>query len=271
MFGDIDGGTTGTSKGTSCASADVIFQPETPTVILLIDRSGSMDDAFDNGLDRWNSVRNALIDDQTGIVKLLETTVRFGLTMYTSFNGFQDGGACPDLLEIDPALNNYGPIRDLYSMTETGDDTPTAEAIRATTTKLAAFNDPGPKAIILATDGEPDRCDDPDAHDEATNQLSVDAVKDAYAQAISTYVISVGDEVGADHLQNLANAGIGVDSGATAYPANDATALLDAFRSIVRGVVSCDFKLNGSVTPGTEATGIVELDGMTLLYENPNA
>jgi len=250
--------------------ADVGFEQLVPTVILLIDKSGSMLDEFDQGVDRWDTLRSTLIDPTTGVVPQVADRVRLGLTTYTSDDGNR-GGACPQLIEIPPALDNAARITQEYLAIEIAnqeDDTPTADALAVVTDVLDRVQEPGAKAIVLATDGEPDTCADPDAHNDDSNQLSVQAVTAAFGKGITTHVISVGSDVGQQHLEDLARAGSG--GAGTPYRALNAQALVDAFEQIIRGVVTCDVRLNGTIQPGQEAAGIVELDGNRLTLGDPN-
>ncbi|HVU02485.1 MAG TPA: vWA domain-containing protein [Polyangiaceae bacterium] len=259
------------TDGAKCIDTTVGFEQLVPTVIVLVDRSGSMNDDFGNGKSRWENLRTTLVDPAVGILPRFDSKIRLGLTMYTSFDGSR-GGECPILVEVPPRANNVAEITRVYTQTEIAhqeDDTPTSESLRAVTTKLLAVKDVGPKAIVLATDGEPDTCADPDAHDAETNALSVAAVTDAFAAGITTSVISVGDEVGQQHLQDLANAGVG-GAGGKPYRALDADSLVQAFDEIIRGVVSCEFQLDGTVQTGRESSGTVLLDGKSLGYQDPD-
>jgi len=258
-------------QGEACVHADIGFEALVPTVILLVDRSGSMNDAFDQGLSRWESLRRALVDPTSGVLPAIASRARLGLTFYTSVDGNR-GGACPLLVEVPPAVDNGPELATKYLATEIGnqeDDTPTPESVRAVAEELAALPDPGPKAIVLATDGEPDTCDDPDAHDAATNALSVKAVRDALERGITTHVISVGNDVGQAHLEELARAGVGGASGKP-YRALDRAGLEEAFAEVLRGVVTCDVELDGEVQPGQEERGVVELDGNPLALGDPD-
>jgi hypothetical protein len=80
----------------------------------------------------------------------------------------------------------------------------------------------------------------------------------------TTYVISVGNEVGQDHLRAVANAGQGlavdVDTTNRFYLANNQAELATAFDTIVSGVRSCAFTLNGTVQADRAATSSVVLD-----------
>ena len=125
----------------------------------------------------------------------------------------------------------------------------------------------GPKSIILATDGEPDTCEDPNANDDdGSRAKSVAAVAAAREEGITTHVISVGDEISVAHLKALAVAGAGGDEDAEAYTALDTAALEGAFENIIGSVQTCDFTLQGSVEPEDAARGSVLLDGAPLEY-----
>jgi hypothetical protein len=209
----IDAGSDEVPDG--CVQDQVKVTSPIPTVIMLIDQSGSMNEQFGSG-NRWNVLRDALIDKSTGIISTLESNVRFGLALYTSENGFgSDSPAktCPIITEVAPALNNYAAIAAKYLANDWKDDTPTGESLDAAVKILDGVSADGPKVIVLATDGEPDTCADPDTGEQsvrdAARALSVSAVQNAFKKQITTYVISVGNEVGHDHLRAVANAGQG--------------------------------------------------------------
>lgn len=91
---------------------------------------------------------------------------------------------------------------------------------------------------------------------------------------IETYVISVGDEIGAGHLQHMANAGSGLaidgNQNAPYWVANDQSQLYDAFNTIINGVRDCVFTLDGNVVAGYEDQGVVVLDGDKLTKDSPD-
>ncbi|MCA9633202.1 MAG: VWA domain-containing protein [Myxococcales bacterium] len=268
--GGFGGGSTGGTGGSGCIDEDVKFEPQTPTVVLLVDQSGSMSEKF-AGTTRWNAVYDALFDMPSGVVFTLEDKVRFGLSLYTSHGGFK-GGECPILTEQSVALGNYNALEALYSASDPDGDTPTGESITAVAAELAQVTEPGDKAIVLATDGEPDNCTDADAHDASSQKISVDAATAAFGQGIRTYVIAVGSDISDAHLQDVANAGTGTTSGPDApfWKANDQAGLIDAFNTIIEGVRSCIFDLNGTVAMEAQSKGNVRLDGETLAQDDPN-
>lgn len=259
-------------ESAACGEAEITFERRIPYVVLLVDQSGSMTADFGNGT-RWQVLRDALLDSNTGIVRRLESEVRFGLALYTSHEGFS-GGACPIIKDVDAEFGNYDAIRTIYDAAQPDEDTPTGESILAVADSLSKIylNVPTPKVIVLATDGEPDTCEQPDPQNGQAESLA--AAQQAYQMGIETYVISVGDEVGDPHLQDMANAGVGQEVGgshnAEFWKALDQTQLYDAFDTVVNGVRDCVFVLDGNVVAGYENQGTVLLDGQPLTQDDPD-
>jgi hypothetical protein len=129
-----------------------------------------------------------------------------------------------------------------------------------------------PVVFVLATDGEPDTCED---GDDMVNgrRLSVEAVTNAYGADIQTYVISVGTGVSDAHLQDLANAGLGHSAGdpdAEFWVVTDTAGLEMAFDRIIGGIGSCDVVLDGTLDPDRACEGTVTLDGTPLPCDDPD-
>ena len=246
-----------------CTEVTVMVTPVIPTVVLQVDQSGSMTDDFD-GTPRWDALYQTLMEPG-GVVDALQSDVRFGLALYSSENG-NEGPTCPMLTEVPPALDNHAAIDAVYDAADPIDETPTGESLALVAEGLAMFAEPGPKAIVLATDGEPDTCATPNPQEGQPEVIS--AVQAAYADGIETFVISVGDEVGAPHLQEVANAGVGkpVDDPDPApyYIALDAAELVDAFDEIISGFISCELAIDGIVDLDQQCEGTVLLDGVEL-------
>jgi von Willebrand factor type A domain-containing protein len=260
--------------GSSCVKLDVKFDQVPPIVLLLIDQSSSMNDDFD-GESRWDTLRDTLLNRDSSLLSTLQSEVRFGMVLYSSRNGSTGDFACPLLEKVEIKLDNFDDMRRLLDGADPVDDTPTAESVVAVTEQLEAVTEPGEKFLILATDGEPDTCADPDAQNAASRanvakEASIAAVTAAFAKGITTRVISVGDEVGADHLKALAVAGSGGDQTAEAYTALNTTALEEAFSSIIGEARSCDFQLDGTVKAADAGRGTVTLDGEALVFGDAN-
>jgi hypothetical protein len=96
-------------------------------------------------------------------------------------------------------------------------------------------------------------------------------VQGAFQQGISTYIISVGDQISQQHLTELAGAGVGGSPDAQPYTANNTSELVAAFSQIIGGVRSCEFDLqNGTVDAAGAGQGTVLLDGEALGYGDEN-
>ncbi|HEY2405373.1 MAG TPA: vWA domain-containing protein [Polyangiaceae bacterium] len=216
----VDAGNDGPVDAGVCDQLNVDTTEIVPTVALLVDTSGSM---FQNPKPFWTPLYTALMDPTNGVVKQLEDKVRFGFTSYKGVSGM-----CPSLITVPYAINNYDAINAVYSTigaTYNGQkwDTPTGAALAQTATDLDAFQPvpPGPKFILLVTDGSPDTCDTPDP--QCGQDASIKAVQDAYAKNIKTIPLGIGDitdpaadgcdvnagRCGLNHLQDVANAGAG--------------------------------------------------------------
>ncbi len=252
--------TSGTD-GNECPSVTVSPMPRIPTVQLLIDQSGSMTQNF-GGTDRWSAVKTALIGG-SGVITTLQDQVVFGASLYTYAQGTD--AVCPRITRTpNRAINNGPAITSLLNANNPASDTPTGESIRKV---IEDFQQNPPSAssvpvILLATDGEPDRCADPDAHDAQSRQMSVDAAAAAYTAGIRTIVLSVGNDTGDDHLQAVANAGAGLPPAtgmAPFYKANNPAELSAALSSIITGILSCEFDLSGTVDVNRASEGFVIL------------
>ncbi len=255
----------------TCASVNVGATLATPNVVLIVDQSGSMGtNEFPpgSGVSRWDAVHGALLDNPGGLVFMLQDNVRFGLALY-----HEQSRMCPSLTLVPAELTNFTPIRTVYDGQAPGGGTPTGQSIEAILTRIDEIvtHPTEPTIFVLATDGEPDTCED--GNDEVRGRaLSVAAVQHAFSTGIETFVISVGVDVSNAHLQALANAGVGSPAGTDApfYVATDTAALSSALGMIVGGVVSCDVRLEGMIDPTAACTGEVRLGGRLLPCDDPN-
>jgi hypothetical protein len=261
---------TGEGEGMTCDLFSLDLTPQTPTIVLLVDQSESMTAAFDT-TDRWTAIRDTLLDPMNGVVTTLQDEVRFGLSLYSSNDGHM-GGTCPILTETPPALDNLPAIQMVFD--DSGGplgDTPTGESLALVAAALAMDQAPGDKYVVLATDGEPDTCAMPDP--QMGQPESVMAAQEAFAQGIETFVISVGEEISEMHLQDLANAGAGVQAGdpdAPFYMALDQQALLDAFTEIVQGVRDCQIDLVDPIFPDKANLCTVLVNMEEVPFDDPN-
>jgi len=247
-----------TGPDMNCPSVNVSAMPKQPSVLFLIDRSGSMNTNF-GGVSRYQAVRDALVGTG-GVVTELEASVFFGASLYYEAN------PCPGYTSIPRAKNNRGAIAGLFSQ-GTGGNTPTPLAIDTAVADFTANPPPAdsPPIIVLATDGEPNTCGN---SGNDTRPQSVAAAAAAKAAGYPLYILSVGNDVSNAHLQDMANAGQGVMAGqpdATYYRGNNPAELKAAFDAIIGGVLSCDLQLTEMVDPvSANMSGQVTVNGMVV-------
>lgn len=284
--------------------------------MVLVDNSSSM---FEPRETLWDLLYKSLMDPTEGVLKPLESKVRFG---FASFKGFdlgvpEEDPACAEIRQVPYALDNYQAIDELYRQLGTEWtpsarwETPTGHAINRVVAELDAYlaDPPGPKHIVLVTDGNPNTCQV--ANPQCGQDLAIKAVQDARTKGITTWVVGIGTIIGndpgcqpvwgrcgPDHLQDLANAGQGLDvilppeqyiwqncadrygrvlqasysltpGMAPFFSATNASQLESALRGLLTGVVSCSVDMNALVT-GNEALGKVTLAGEEVLLGDPN-
>lgn len=273
---DPDGTTevaSGGNTGIDCPQLEEVLEPQIPTFQLVIDQSGSMDQVFDGTATRWDAVESTLVGPD-GVVTTLQSDIRFGASFYTNSTM---GGSCPAVQTLPPALDIAADLTDLFAMLGPDGDTPTGESIEQITGDLLNDMWDGDKVMVLATDGEPDTCAVPEPapgpETDMARAVAVDAVAAAYAAGISTFVISVGPEIADEHLQDLANAGQGVQAGgpnAEFYVANDNASLVAAFNAIVSGLRPCTFPLDKPL-PATAAPACsLTVNDAPFPYDDPD-
>jgi hypothetical protein len=236
----------------------------TPTVQLLLDQSGSMTAAF-GSTDRWEAMKDALTGTN-GVVTTTQASVIFGASLYTG-----TAGTCPQLTSVPRALDNHPAIDALLEGNDPASETPTGESIDVVVDDFIANPPPADSTpiIILATDGEPDTCAVPNPQNGQPEAVA--AATRSFNQGIRLYILSVGNDVGAPHLQDMANAGIGNDPQVTGvdaeyFVADNPAELAAALEQLVGGIISCELNLDGAIDPAAAASGVVVLNGMTLVF-----
>ncbi len=144
-------GCTGNGTGMGCQQLEVNFVPKTPTVFILVDRSGSMFDSM-----AWDPLRAGVLDV---VVESSQADIRFGFGAFTG----EVGQTCPMFDKVPIALNNSDAIADRLQEARQAPERrdPTAKVLTQVRDILKADSSPGDKYILFVTDGEPDYCDDP--------------------------------------------------------------------------------------------------------------
>lgn len=259
--GGDDGGTQPTGPDAQCPAVNFTAKATIPSISLLIDRSGSMNDPSGN-LTRYNAVRQALVDPTNGVVTKLQSKAYFGASLYST------DAPCPTLYSVPRAMNNRDQIANLIASHSPAGNTPTGGSIEKAVADFATSPAPqgSPPVIVLATDGLPNNCD---GNSQAGQTRAIQAAQASYAAGIRLFVLAVGQDIANSHLQAMANAGAGVQAGqpdAPYYLANNPTELTAAFSKIIGGVVSCELTIDSPVDEAQASSGTVVLNGMTLAY-----
>lgn len=229
--------------GPNCGSQTVPLSSTKadPNVLLVIDRSGSMDTEIGNtGVTRWSGLQtslNAVLDQNAG-------KARWGLSLFPA--GTQNNSCDPGKVDVAITAGGEAAIKAVvnsYSTQQVGDlsgKTPTAATIQAMRTANALVDPTRPNYVVLMTDGQPN-CGNADQVTPAIAAL--------YAQSpsVRTFVIGFGAEVNSGSGKNLnewAVAGHTEQAGPTKYfVAATVADLQNAFQSIVSGVASCTYQL----------------------------
>ena len=311
--GDLAEGSTGTGGDTGEGSGDGDFdlpceappeQPpsctteretvypdaELPAALLLLDKSGSMDEAWDHDGDpatpertRWSSLHRtvrSLVDVvgedlQVGAVLFPMDGVE---TTYTSGCMVQDWPELP--------LGSYDTASVLEALPDEGarvaGGTPTRAAVDLAAAHLGLLPEDRPAAVVLVTDGAANcqtGTEGPDRFD-VYDQSVEGAVAELYgSRGVPTYVVGIGvvDALGRDPAVNahealtaVALAGGVPSTGATAYFAADDEAQLHAALGQILDAVSCTVSLGAPVddpellavrSQGSEIPGVAACAG----------
>lgn len=287
--------------GPDAACPAVVFtpMPQTPSIGLVLDQSGSMLDSLINdstpeAIDpttcatnpncRYTAMRDALTGPN-GVVTQLQSKAYFGHNQYTCDKEYPDPTSLLQLITTPRQLNNASAIdAQLALATPTNSwNTPTFAAIDAMVADFvanaASLPANSPPAIILATDGLPTNCGSGPGFvgDEMARQEAVvTAAQNAYNTSVGSYahipVYVLAMNLDSSHFQEVANVGQGASryaTGASAIPyytiANKAQ-LQAAFQTIINGVLTCDLSLTGAIDMNAAETGSVSLNGQPLTY-----
>ena len=254
----------------NCAAVNQGATALPPDILILLDRSGSMQWNADASCmnncgaeSRWNQVTTALAQ----VVPMTDTMVNWGLKFFGSASGC-GVNATP---EVPVGPGNGQMIMTRIGTTNTGSATPTRLGVNAGAAYMATVTDTNPKYLLLATDGEP-TCN-PDLPATMMNMNMSDAVgaqqavTDAFNLGFKTFVVGVGDTMGAMTLDQMAiNGGMPQTGAATSfYQVTDTASLVTALQTILGRVGSCQFEIGAAPNSMTSVDFIdVFGDGMPI-------
>lgn len=297
-FGDV------VAERVGCSQIEFTFEAQTPTALIVVDRSSSQWDNEPN--HSWEPMKAGILN----VVSDVQEDIRVGMVTYTG----QNGGTCPELYPPMASItfdkNNLSRIQtDINAVDEPNykGETPTAAALQQALPVLLADQSPGDKVMLLVTDGDPDFCNDPDRI--CAMDAVIGAVQEAYRQGVATTVFGLRrQELSEQHLRDVANAGAGLPvalpqgvnsemqlrercrnnppgtlpgtysaqgGNAQYFQANgtDTTALGDALNAVIYGIRSCVFDLAGAaeINPALASLARITMDGgAPLVFDDAN-
>jgi hypothetical protein len=259
--GDI--GITGSAgTTTSCGSGNVPIMPLPPDILIVQDRSGSMDDDQNDKTctggcganSKWALVTAAIND----VVSTTDTTVNWGLKFFADQNA--QCGVNPGVA-VDVGTGSGPAVANAITMStkanggvNNGSYTPTRAAVAAASAYLSTLTDPNSKYILLATDGLPNcpegctgnSCTNtPNAAETANVEAAITA---AQATNFKTFVVGIATTSDPDAntaLNGFAMAGGEPQAGAATqyYSVTDTASLVTALNAIIGITASCTISL----------------------------
>lgn len=240
----------------TCGLENFSLVKETPEILLVLDRSSSMNRMPATppgmmpmiGATLWTDALTALDD----VVKNTQSAVHWGLKL------FPLPTACmvAEGAEVEVAPNNYDPVlmkaRTTGLNTTTGGNasgTPTDFAMQRATTYLTARKAMSnkPKYIVLATDGLPTCANGTSATTPMGRDAAVAAITAAVTAGFKTYVVGIAIEDAAISVLNemaVAGGAPRTDPMTKFYPVANRADLVTSLNQITGQVASCVFPLS---------------------------
>lgn len=237
----------------TCGVQDFNRERKPSEVILVLDRSGSMENRLATGESKWEATVPTVIN----AIEATNSEIWWGYKSYPELD--ETKGCAPE--SIVPTIhspiaenNTAAVIAQIQATTPLGDGTPTGHAIKFALDYLLErqLMSDAPKFILLATDGEPN-CSGP----SGSNPLdyTVEQIGAALAAGFPTFVIGVDTtrEKSRANLNAMAVAGgkprpnTNLDPTTphdSFYLASTQAEVQAAFASITGSIASCVFELD---------------------------
>jgi len=276
-----------------CGGLTVALTRRNATVVLVIDRSGSMGDPTTDGRVKWEALREAL----RAVLPRFGNDVSLGLTLFPAVLDPPDGGfqtpaqvcSVPTALAVEPAPRQLERVLQRLDLSTPSGPTPTAASLALVREWYAAHPDlTGERYVILATDGGPNcnlladnrtcRCTGGPMLCADTNSFArincldegpaLAEVRALYAAGVRTFVIGLnGTQDFADVLNRMADGGGRARVGEVRYyPAASATEIEAEFARVTRALADCTLRLE--MPPVDPELVDIRLDGRSL-YRDP--
>jgi hypothetical protein len=250
--GNNGNGGNNVGVGGGCGAKTFGLQKVPPDLLIVLDKSGSMDQLPDGmscgrggattcATDAKWPLMTAAINQ---VVMQTQNTIRWGLKY------FPDAGSCGvgAMPAVPIADMNAAAIADSIMRSRPNGGTPTSLAINGAAMYAATLADPNPKYILLATDGLPNCGMGSNSMSDAPG--AIQAVKDSAMMGIPVFVVGIGTVTEAtDTLTAMAEAGGRATAAAPKYYPVSSTAELATVLGTIGGMIgSCSFGL-GTAPP----------------------
>lgn len=193
-------GMTGEAEEPSCGGVAFGRESRPSEVLLVVDRSGSMEENFVGtqekpaaaGINKWQALAPTLTH---AVSSTLGRGIWWGLKLFPELGGHVTDGCDPRTIvpDIHSPLsdgNGVDVVQKVDATVPDGDGTPTGHAMKFALDHLLEREQvsQNPKIIVLATDGEPN-CKGPNG--EGSTDYAVQQIEAAFAAGYPTYVIGV--------------------------------------------------------------------------------
>ena len=243
--GTATGATGGSSVPSSAAGTCGTTTNDTTRgladILIVLDRTSSMTQSLSADTncpasDPTCTSRMTAVVTGVGDVVTQNPDIHWGLELFTT----PGGGQCvvSPTPQVAISADSSAAIKSVLATVTNEQTTPTALALTVATDYLKTVNDGNSKAILLATDGEPNCAN---GAGSGTSDLAgaTAAAKASYDAGFPVYVIGIGPSV--SNLDALAQAG----GTGNYYPATSPAELTTALGSIAKVVsATCTFKAN---------------------------
>jgi hypothetical protein len=268
--------------GVKCMPGPIVFTRATPTVMLVLDRSGSMGEFFGVNGNRWRSLTAGL----AAALPSVDQTMLLGALIFPSPGGGQTCSV-PSSPNLAPNFGNVQPLLNLMRASTPSGSTPTSDAMNAAANQLLGVRAAtGSRALVLATDGAPGCnaalnpllcvCASPTVNGRCTSALrclddarTVATISGLAQKGLPTYVLGIQSSANPQFIQVLNDMAVAggrprSGTGDKFYSANSDAELQSALVSIRDQVGDCGYLLSG-VPPIGDVT--VSLDGVVIPFD----